>query len=166
MPIIDSILAEFDHELPVTLRVLERVPFDKLTWTPHPKSKPVGNLAWHIATLPARVQTMLTDGDFDVTAGRPMPMPDQPGAIAAGLTAHAEQLRASLAAMDESALKDTFTMRAGQKILNRMPKIAVIRNILFNHTYHHRGQLTVYLRMLDIPVPAVYGASADENPFA
>jgi len=166
MPIIDSILSEIDFELATTLRVLERVPQEHLQWTPHPKSMSLGKLAWHIAALPARVQVMLREGEFDVTTARPAEMPDQPGAIPAALRRHMEDLRAYIATLSDEALKERFTLRAGPQVLQQIPKIGVIRTILMNHTYHHRGQLAVYLRLLNIPVPAIYGTSADEGPGA
>ena len=166
MPIIDSILNEIDFELPTTLRVLERVPQEHLQWTPHAKSMSLGKLAWHIAGLPARIQVMLREGDFDVTTARPAEVPDQPGAIPAALRRNMDDLRAYIATLSDEALKERFTMRAGPKVLQQIPKIGVIRTILMNHTYHHRGQLAVYLRLLDVPVPAIYGNSADDNPFA
>jgi len=166
MAIIDSILAEIDYELPTTLRVLERVPQHNLDWTPHPKSMPIGKLAWHIAVIPARVQMMLREGEFDLSTAGPTEMPAQMGAIAAGLRRHMDDLRAYLTSIGDAALKEPFTMRVGPKVVNKVPKMAMVRGILLNHTYHHRGQLALYLRLLDIPVPAIYGTSADENPFA
>ena len=166
MPIIDSILAEVDYELPTTLRVLERVPGDRLDWTPHPRSMSLGKLAWHIAVIPARVLVMLREGEFDLAAARPAPMPDQAGAIPAGLRRHMDDVRAYFGSIDDAALREPFTMRHGPKIINQTVKLSVVRAILLNHTYHHRGQLAVYLRLLDVPVPAIYGVSADENPFA
>ena len=166
MAIIDSILAEIDNELPATLRVIERVPQDKLGWTPHPKSMTIGKLAWHIAAVPARVLVMLREGEFDLATSGPSEMPDHPGAIADALRRHMDDVRAYFGTINDEALKAPFTMRHGEKVLNKIPKIGVVRGILLNHTYHHRGQLAVYLRLLDIPVPVIYGRSADENPFA
>ena len=165
MSIIDSILAEMDAELPATLRVLERVPENNLDWTPHPKSMSVGKLAWHIAAIPARVLMLLRQGEFDLTTAGPSEMPARVSDIAAGLRRHTDDLRAYFGTITPETLKEPFTMRHGEKIVTTMPKMAVVRSILLNHTYHHRGQLAVYLRLLDIPVPVIYGRSADENPF-
>ena len=162
MPIITPFLSELDHEGRTTLRVLERVPGDKLDWTPHPRSMSLGRLAWHIASIPARVEVMLREGVLDVLTTRPPEMPSDPAGIAQGYTRHLAQLRSHLETLDDDALKDTFTMKRGADTVMTIKKIAVIRNILMNHSYHHRGQLAVYLRLLDVPVPAIYGASADE----
>jgi uncharacterized damage-inducible protein DinB len=165
MAILDSILAEIDFELPTTLKVLERVPQDQLDWTPHPKSMTIGKLAWHIAAIPKRVQNLLTAGEFDLATAGPSPMPADASEIPAELRRNVEGLRAYLGTIGGETLKEPFTLRRGDKILQTIPKMGVIRNILLNHTYHHRGQLAVYLRLLDIPVPAIYGTSADDNPF-
>ena len=165
MGIIHAILGETDFEVPTTVRVLERVPQDKLDWTPHPKSMTIGKLAWHVANIPARVQQMLRAGDFDLAASGPPDMPRDVKEFPATLQRNMDELREYLRTLDDDALKQPFTLRHGEQVLQKITKVAVLRSILLNHTYHHRGQLTVYLRMLDIPVPAVYGASADENPF-
>lgn len=164
MPIITAMLDELDHEGRTTTRVLERVPGDKLDWTPHPKSMSLGKLAWHIATLPQRVGVMLREGVFDVMAARPQDPPDQTASIVIAYHAHLTATREYLATLDDAALRETFTLRRGPETVMTIPKIAVIRSILMNHTYHHRGQLTVYLRLLDVPLPIVYGRSADEEP--
>lgn len=164
MGIITAILGETEFELPTTLRVLGRVPQDNLDWTPHAKSMTIGRLAWHIATVPARVQAMLRAGDFDVASARPPEMPRDANEIPAALQRNMDELRAYLRTLDDEALKAPFTLRHGDKVLQQIPKAAVLRTILLNHTYHHRGQLAVYLRLLDIPVPAIYGTSADEGP--
>ena len=166
MAILDSVLAEMEFEMPATLRVLERVPVDKLDWTPHPKSSTLGKLAWHVAGIPARVLMLLRAGEFDLTTAGQGAAPAQPGDLPAALRRNTDDLRAYFATIDDGVLKEPFVMRAGPKVLRTMQKFNVVRGILLNHTYHHRGQLAVYLRMLDVPVPAIYGTSADENPFA
>lgn len=166
MRIIDPMLGELDHEAKATIRMLERVPGDKLAWTPHPKSMPVGKLAWHIATIPARVAVMLREGVFDLGGARPPDPPDQVPAIVSAFQRHTAEVRVLLEQLDDEAARRPFTMKRGEQVLMQIPTIAMLRNILLNHTYHHRGQLSMYLRLLDIPVPATYGTSADENPFA
>jgi uncharacterized damage-inducible protein DinB len=163
MPLIDPILAELDHESRTTVRVLERVPGDQLEWTPHPKSMSLRKLAWHLANLPARVQVMLSRGTFDVSnAGPPQP-PDDVSLMVDAFRTNVAEIRSYLATLDDAALKETFTMTKGGETVMSMAKISVIRSILLNHSYHHRGQLSVYLRLLDVPVPAIYGSSADER---
>lgn len=164
MAILDSILGEISFELPTTLRVLERVPGDQLDWTPHPKSMTIGRLAWHIAGIPLRVHTMLQAGDFDIAAAGAPPMPADAKEFPPTLQRNMDALIAYLRSLDEEGLRSQFTLRMGEKILQQVPKIAIVRSILLNHTYHHRGQLAVYLRLLDIPVPVIYGRSADEGP--
>lgn len=165
MPIIDSILQEFDQEAATTRRVLERVPEGQLTWKPHARSMSLGQLALHIATSPGNIANMAQQDYFEF------------GEFKQDEAASAEQLLeafdASLASVHEalSSKGDDWLMTAwsagrdGATIMT-MPRLALLRAILLNHWYHHRGQMTVYLRLLDIPVPSVYGPTADENPFA
>lgn len=163
MPIIDPILRELDHESRATARMLERVPDEHLDWTPHPKSMPLRKLAWHIASIPTRVGVMLRAGTFDMLNARPQEPPTSSASIAAAYQENLAALREYLATFDDAKLKEPFTMTRGEETVLSMPKVALIRNILLNHSYHHRGQLSVYLRLLDVPVPAVYGPSADET---
>lgn len=163
MSIIAPILAELDHESRTTVRVLERVPQDRLEWTPHAKSTPIGKLAWHIATVPMRVQAMIGAGAYDLAANPAPPRPDDVASIVSAYQANVAGVREYMATLDDDAVKEKFTMlRNGEPVMT-MSKIALIRNILLNHTYHHRGQLSVYLRLLDVPVPSIYGPSADEK---
>ncbi len=163
MPIIEPMLAEMEWESRATIKVLERVPADKLEWRPHPKSMSLGQLAWHVAGIPKRVEEWLRAGTFDV--GQARPAAPQPGAdrLVDTYKDNLAAARAYLATLDDAALKETFLMTRGEQTLMNMPKVAVIRNVMMNHSYHHRGQLSVYLRLLDVPVPAVYGTSADEQ---
>lgn len=162
MGMVKSILAELDQEARTTRKVLERVPADKLEWSPHPKSTPIGRLAWHIAMVPQRVITMLKEGEFDVAnAGPPKAVNDLP-TILETFAKNYDEIRAYLETVSDEALREPFTLRRGEQTLRTLPKIAMVRSILLNHTYHHRGQLSVYLRLLDVPVPSIYGPSADE----
>jgi uncharacterized damage-inducible protein DinB len=163
MPIINAVLGELDHEAKVTTRVLERVPAEQLSWTPHVKSSSLGKLAWHIASIPKVARNMLRVGTYDVGQARPPRMPENAGDIVAEFQRNHAETREYLATLTDEFLHEPFTMTRGETTVVTIPKIAVIRNILMNHTYHHRGQLTVYLRLLDIPLPAVYGTSADEQ---
>ena len=162
MPIINAFLGELDHEAKSTTKVLQRVPADRLSWTPHAKSSSLGKLAWHIATIPKTVQNLLRAGQFDLSQARPSQFPENTDQIVEEFQRNHADTRAYLEALSDEFLHEPFTMlRGGQQVMS-IPKLAVIRNILMNHTYHHRGQLSVYLRLLEIPVPAVYGTSADE----
>lgn len=160
----ESLIAEIEREGKATQRVLERVPADKSDWRPHAKSRSLGELAWHVARIPAMVNVILREGKIDVDQARP---PQQAGTDFAG------EFRKSLAVCkevlaatsDKVLLEERFAfVKGGQEVIG-FPKLAAIRNVMMNHSIHHRGQLTVYLRLLDIPVPAVYGRSADDNPF-
>lgn len=163
MPIINAILGELDHEAKVTEKVLQRVPADRLSWTPHAKSSSLGNLAWHIASIPKIAQILLRAGTLDLSQARPPRMPENAAEIVEAFLRNHADTRAFLETLTDEFLHEPFTMiRDGQTVAT-LKKIAVVRSILMNHTYHHRGQLTVYLRLLEIPVPAVYGTSADEQ---
>ena len=164
MPIMNAFLPELDFEAKTTIRVLERVPAEHLAWTPHEKSTPLGRLAWHIASLPKNVANMVREGTFEAGNARPPHVPENPGEIVEEFKKNHAAAREYLATLSDELLHEPFTMKRGEKVLMTMPKSAVIRSILMNHTYHHRGQLTVYLRLLNVPLPIVYGSSADEQP--
>jgi uncharacterized damage-inducible protein DinB len=164
MAIVDSILMELDQEAKTTQRVLDRVPEDKLTWKPHPKSHSLGQLALHIARGQGALADAASKDNFEFS-GNPQPQPASRKEILdafAQSTAHAKE---TLAKLDDARMMSTWTATAGGKTILSIPRIAFIRAILMNHIYHHRGQLSVYLRLLDVPVPSIYGPSADENPF-
>lgn len=161
---IEAILTEFQEETPAIRRVLERVPTDKLTWKPHPKSRSLGELALHVANLPGMADKIVTLDEFS------------PGTGPATVPQSAEQIREAFeknVAIGEQALRSLTDERAngewrlvfrGKEIL-RKKRTAALRTNMLNHIYHHRGQLSVYLRLLDVAVPVVYGPTADENPF-
>jgi uncharacterized damage-inducible protein DinB len=135
-----------------------------MTWRPHPKSRTLGELAVHIATVPGHVAAMAARDTFDVSAFPAPPVieaADLPGALDRSVA----DARATLTGLGDDRLGGTWQMVAGGQTIMAMPRLAVLRTIMLNHWYHHRGQLTVYLRELDIPVPSIYGPSADENPF-
>jgi len=164
MRLVESLIAELDREAKSTERILERVPQGKLEWQPHPKSMSLGQLAWHIASLPANAVRGLEEGKREVSAARPDPREgsDFVGTFRKNLG----DLKAVLSSMpDEVLLTERFAfVRNGEPVAS-FPKLGLIRTVLMNHSIHHRGQLTVYLRLLDVPVPAMYGTSADENMF-
>ncbi len=162
----DALLAELEQEAVTTRRVLERVPSDRLTWRPHQKSMSLGQLAVHIANIPGNVAAMLSDDSFQINPGilDNRPQPASKPEILAALEQSLEQARDFLGALTAQSAATTFRMTAGPIELLAIPRIAAIRAIMLNHWYHHRGQMSVYLRLLNVPVPVIYGASADENP--
>lgn len=168
MSMIDPLLMEFDRESSTTRKVLSRVPGDKLSWKPHPKSYSLGQLAQHIASLPHWIAGSLLPGEFDMAAGGGDMSVKEAASTDALLRTHDESVTAAKAAMaqlDDARAMGSWTLRKGPAVIMEMPRIALVRTILLNHGIHHRGQLSVYLRLLDVPVPSIYGPSADENPF-
>ncbi len=161
---IAELIQEFENEAKTTRRVLERVPTDKLGWQPHPKSMSLGRLAMHVASSPNFIAAAAIPASFAFT-GDTGPTPASTAEI---LVAHDQGVAAvkeNLTKIGDAGLNSMWSATAGDKTLMTMPKSAVIRFIVLNHTYHHRGQLSVYLRLLDVPVPSIYGPSADENPW-
>ena len=165
MKAIDVLLQELEQEAHTTRRVLERVPGDQLAWKPHAKSMSLGQLALHVATVPGNVA--------EIAAKQSVAAPTftQASATSAAelLPALAESVakaRRLLGGMDDAALAATWRMTRGDQEVMAVPRGALLRSVMLNHWYHHRGQLSVYLRELNVPVPSIYGPSADENPFA
>jgi uncharacterized damage-inducible protein DinB len=164
MAIVDAILMEIDQEARTTQRVLDRVPEDKLAWKPHPTSYSLGQLALHIASAQGFLAGMAAQDTFEAgnfVQTEPKSRKEILDAFAQG-TANA---KAVLAKMDDARLMSTWTLTKNGKVVMAVPRIGFIRAIAMNHIYHHRGQLSVYLRMLDVPIPSIYGPSGDENPF-
>ena len=159
----DALLAEFDHEIATTRKLLERLPGDDiaLAWRPRPKSMTLGALGTHISNISTWAGRILDEACFDL----PVPAPDPHTSRDAILRHFADASAAARKAMDKSdaeyAAMWTLT-RDGQEVFS-MPRIAVFRSFVLSHLIHHRGQLSVYLRLNDIPVPAIYGPSADEG---
>ena len=165
MPLADAIIAELVHEGKSTARILERVPREKLAWKPHARSMSLGQLAWHIANLPKAALRMLRDGRMEVGQARPAAAPDEAQDLVEVFQNNLETLKNALSETSDAALMERFSITRDGEPLQSFPKLGMIRTVLLNHSYHHRGQLTVYLRLLDIAVPAMYGRSADENAF-
>jgi uncharacterized damage-inducible protein DinB len=164
--IADTLIAELDRESKSTERILAAVPADKLAWSPHAKSMSLGQLAWHIASLPKMAIGGLRTGERDIANARPDPQPDNPGDIASAFRQNVSDLKTALSGIEDATLMtEKFAFKNAGEVVTAMPKAAFLRTVLLNHSYHHRGQLTVYLRLLDVPVPAMYGRSADENAF-
>jgi uncharacterized damage-inducible protein DinB len=168
MRMIDPLLMELDRESSTTRKLLSRVPGDKLSWKPHAKSMSIGQLAQHLATLPHWIGGSLLPGEFDMAKGGGDLSPKEAASVEAVLKTFDESVAAAKAAMaqlDDAKAMGLWTLRRGSTVIMEIPRLALVRTILLNHSIHHRGQLSVYLRLLDVPVPAIYGPSADENPF-
>jgi uncharacterized damage-inducible protein DinB len=162
MSIVGPLLGELQFESASTIKMLERVPREHFDWRPHEKSMSLGTLAWHLATIPKTISNLLAAGEFDLTKARPAGAPAGDIDLVGEYKRNLENIRAQIGAMDDDAVKAPFTLRRGDQILQTLPKMAVLRNIFMNHSIHHRAQMTVYLRILDVPLPAIYGTSADE----
>ena len=166
MSIAAAFIPELEQEAKTTRRVLELIPDDQLEYRPHAKSMSLGQLAHHTASIPGSISRMASRDGIDVTAvDFTSPAAESAAALLSTHDAAIAEAKTFLLSLDNAAAATVFTARAGDRVLFAMPKAALIRTLMLNHWYHHRGQLTVYLRLLDIPVPAVYGRSADENPF-
>jgi uncharacterized damage-inducible protein DinB len=160
----DLVFSDVAREVDTTRRVLERVPEQHFAWKPHEKSFALGSLASHVANLPLWGIAILTLDEMDLATP-----PNIPGAatssaeLLARWNDHAATLNGAIAALDEGALGRTWTMRKGEHVLISQPRLQVLRSMCLSHIVHHRGQLSVYLRLLDVPVPSIYGPSADEQ---
>jgi uncharacterized damage-inducible protein DinB len=167
MALIDGMLQELEQEAQTTRRLLERVPDNHLAWRPHEKARTLGQLGVHVATVPAAVAELaaspspaqipqFTDESDAKSASEMVRVLDQS-------VARVKQL---LGGMNDTDLLATWRLMHGERELLALPRIAFLRSVMLNHWYHHRGQLSVYLRQLDVAIPSIYGPSADENPFA
>jgi uncharacterized damage-inducible protein DinB len=158
--------AELTQEAKTTRRVLERVPEDRLDWRPHPKARSLGQLALHVASIPGRISRMAQGDGMDASQTRSEPAtPSSTAELLPMLDAGVRDAVAFLTGIDGETAAATWRLTHGENELFAIPRVAVIRTVLLNHWYHHRGQLQLYLRMLDLPVPAVFGPSADEAAF-
>lgn len=163
---LESMLNELHQEAATTKRVLERVPEDKLSWKPHQKSMSLGQLAIHIAGIPAAITQLAQVDEFDAShANFEPPNPSSVQEILTTLDTSVGTAEEYLRGVSEENAAGTWRLTSNGKEIFTMPRAGVLRSIMLNHWYHHRGQLSVYLRLLDVPVPVIYGRSADENPF-
>lgn len=166
-PVAAALLQELEAEAATTRRVLERVPGDRLDWRPHPKSMSLGQLALHVASIPGSITRLATLDELDAATVDFTPAAcESKRELLAALDATVADTRAFLETLDAARAEAPWTLRNGAAVVFTVPRLGLLRSIGFNHWYHHRGQLLVYLRLLDVPVPVVYGRSADENPFA
>lgn len=163
----EILLPEFDQEMAITRRLLERVPEDRLGWTPHPKSFTLQALLSHVVNLPSWVPMTLDQDVLDMApeGQEPWKTPqmERRAAWIKAFDANVAAGRASLERLEDARLAETWTLKAGAETYFSAPKGAVLRSFALNHLVHHRAQLCVYLRLLDVPLPAVYGPSADEQ---
>jgi uncharacterized damage-inducible protein DinB len=163
MNMIDPVLAELAHEAATTRRLLQRLPEAHLTWKPHEKSMTLGRLAGHIAEIPARISSMLEPDEYDFAAGGEAP--HAASSVADLLTffdQSVSQATERLKKQTTDRLLATWRLKKGGKQLLEMPRMGAVRFMMLNHLIHHRGQLSVYLRLQNVPLPSIYGPTADE----
>jgi uncharacterized damage-inducible protein DinB len=158
-----ELYADLDLELKATRRVLERVPFEHWTWKPHEKSMALGRLATHLAELPRFAEMIATTDEMDMAAGGNTPAKvESREELLALFDERAARMRQIVAALDDATLKKHWRLRMGDKVFLDAPRSLLLRQHGVSHPVHHRAQLTVYLRLLNIPIPGLYGPSADE----
>jgi uncharacterized damage-inducible protein DinB len=167
MVTIADLLEELDQEAQATRRVLERVPEGKLHWRPHKKARTLGELALHIAMVPGGVAEFVASPSPaqapEFTAG---PSPRKASELVPALEQSIAKAKSVLSGMSDATFTGTWRLMQGDREIFAIPRAAFLRSVMLNHWYHHRGQLTVYLRQLDVPLPSIYGPTADEDPFA
>ena len=167
MTMSETFLADLERELPARRRVLERVPEGRFDWKPHPKSMPMGYLATLVATMPSWIETMIRQDELDFAprGGSTYRPPDArtPAEWIRALDDSAGKARAALRGTTDAHLETTWRLMAGGRVISELPRHVNIRDGVLSHWAHHRGQLTVYLRLNDVPVPQVYGPTADEH---
>jgi uncharacterized damage-inducible protein DinB len=166
MALIDGMLMELEQEAGTTRRVFERVPNDHLAWRPHEKARTLGQLALHVATVPGGVAQLAASSPAQAPQFADDPSPTSASELIPALDQSIATAKKVLGGLDDAALLATWRLMHGERELFAIPRISFLRSIMLNHWYHHRGQLTVYLRHLNVPIPSIYGPSADENPFA
>ena len=169
MPLSQALLPEFDMEMANTRKTLERVPDDKFAWKPHEKSGTMGWLAAHVANLPSWPTFTIKQNSLDLapkgSSPQPPPAPKSRQELLQLFDKNAAEGRAAIAGATDAELLQPWSLLRGGTTLMTLPRIAVLRSFVMNHLIHHRAQLGVYLRLNDVPVPALYGPSADEGSF-
>jgi uncharacterized damage-inducible protein DinB len=162
MAIKDALLAEYDHEMGTTRKLLERIPDNKLAWRPHAKSMAFGEIASHLGNIPNWAAPILNDSSFDLANVPHQEAKTSRAEILAFFDASSGSTRRLMDKSDAEYLAP-WTLKRGGQLMFTLPRVAAFRSFVLNHTIHHRGQLSVYLRLNDIPVPSIYGPSADEG---
>jgi len=163
MTIAHELLSEFLVQVPVTRRFLERIPEDKLTWKPHAKSMTAGQLAYHLATVPGGVVRFAQNNPAEAPDFN-FPQPTTRDEVLQAFAESVATVRDILPKYSDAAMMETWRLVAGGREVMAQPRVDFLRDIMLNHWYQHRGQFSVYLRLLDVPVPASWGPSADEAP--
>lgn len=167
MPIAQMLLPEFDQEAATTRKVLDRCPEDKYAWKPHEKSFSMAELATHVANVSGWVPLTMSADSFDINPPGAPPYKEEPVTSRAELLKKFDEntaaARAAIASATDEQMRQPWSLLSGGETMFTMPRSAVLRSMIMNHAIHHRAQLTVYLRLNDVPVPSVYGPSADEN---
>lgn len=161
MSLAQSFLGELEQEMPTTRRLLERVPSDKGQWKPHPKSFPLGHLAQLVARMPGWLPNIVRETALDLASGAPYSF-ETTETLLAEFDRNVTEAREALAATSDADFMVNWSLKQGDRVLFSLPRVAVMRQTI-NHLVHHRGQLTVYLRLLDVPIPSIYGPTADER---
>jgi len=163
----DSMLQELDQEARTTRRLLERVPNDRLGWKPHPKARTLGELALHVAVVPGLVAGFACEpSPAQIPTFAADPSPASAAELLPALDQSIATAKARVGALSDADMAETWRLMRGDRELMALPRAAFLRTVMLNHWYHHRGQLSTYLRELDVPIPSIYGPSADESPFA
>ncbi len=165
MRIVDSFLMEIDQEAATTKRVLERVPEDQLGWRPHPKSMTLGQLSLHVAQTQAQVADIVSVETAEAPNFGPPPSAETKSQLLSAFETSVAHAKEVINGWDDATANGIWTLTKDGNVLMALPRIAFVRTVGMNHLYHHRGQLSVYLRLLDVPLPSIYGPSADETPF-
>jgi uncharacterized damage-inducible protein DinB len=169
MSISKTILPEFDHEMATTRRVLERIPDDKFSWKPHEKSMTLGGLATHLSNIPSWTRNTFEKDELDVAppGAPPYRLEEKKSRdeILADFDKNVTEARAAIEAATDENWQGKWSLLMTGKTIFTLPRPAVWRGFIMSHSIHHRAQLAVYLRLLDVPVPSIYGPSADEDGF-
>lgn len=158
----ENLLIDLDREIASTRRLLERYPLGKGGWQPHDKSRTLSALATHVVNIPNHGANILTTAEMDVATRQPQPPKDSATELLEAFDSGVTRLKSAIADIDAGTLRENWTMRMGPRVLVSEPRAMLMRLMVINHLVHHRAQLGVYLRLLNVPIPGMYGPSADE----